>query len=270
MAEARSDNSQSLSRGLLLLEFLSDYPNGCPLALIAERTGLNKSTAHRLLNSLQGHGYVAQAHTPGSYRLTSRLAAVGYKVYSSFNILKLADPYLEQLNLELGHTVNFSTRAGNNYVLIYKLEATTGIFGTRFYIGQQLLLYCSAMGKTYLAHSPDEALVKYWDEERASIVQRTPHTITDLDALRAELKTILTEGISYDREENELGVICIAAPVFDIQGRVNYALSVAMPSARADETEQAAVAVAVRKTADCISRELGGDNYIAVQGENSE
>ena len=261
MPETRSDSSQSLSRGLRLIEFLSDYPNGCPLALIAERTGLNKSTAHRLLKSLQGHGYVAQTNIPGSYRLTSRLAAVGYKAYSSFNIVKLADPYLEQLNLELGHTVNFSTRSGNNYVLIYKLEATTGIFCTRFYIGQQLLLYCSAMGKMYLAHSPDEALVRYWNEEKASIRQRTPHTITDLDILRDELKTILAEGVSYDREENELGVICIAAPVFDIQGRVNYALSVSLPSARAGEAEQAAAAAAVRKTAACISMELGGGDY---------
>ncbi len=63
MPETRNDGSQSPSRGLRLIEFLSGYPNGCPLALIAERTGINKSTAHRLLKSLQGHGYVAQTNS---------------------------------------------------------------------------------------------------------------------------------------------------------------------------------------------------------------
>lgn len=267
MSEKHTDTNQSLSRGLLLIEFLSDYPDGCPLALISERTGLNKSTAHRLLKSLQNFEYVTPTATPGSYRLTSKLSVIGYRTYSSFNIVKLADPHLESLNRNLGHMVNFSTRAGNNYILIYKLESTTGILCTRFYVGQRLLLYCSAMGKAYLAHSSDGALVKYWDEERESIVQRTPHTITDIDALRHELAAIRAEGVSYDREENELGVICIAAPVFDIQGKVNYALSVSMPAAKAGKEERNRTAAAVRETADGISREIGGADHAAVKGE---
>lgn len=262
MTEKLSDNSQSLSRGMRLIEFLSDYPNGCPLAKISERTGLNKSTAHRLLKSLQSMGYVTPAHTPGSYRLTSKLVALGYKTYSSFNIIKLADPYLEKINLEIGDTVNFSTREGNNYILIYKLEPTTGILRTRFYVGQRLLLYCSAMGKIYLAYSPDSSLRKYWQEEEESIVKRTPASITDIDAMRKELAKIREEGVSYDREENELGVVCIAAPVFGLQGRVEYAVSVSLPAARLDDKRRREVADAVKETAADISREIGGNAFL--------
>ena len=63
--------TQSLLRGLQLMELLSNYANGCPLAKLAEETGMSKSTTHRLLQGLQSAGYVAAAPTHGSYRLTT-------------------------------------------------------------------------------------------------------------------------------------------------------------------------------------------------------
>lgn len=64
--------SQSLFRGLTLIEILSNYPNGCPLAHLSELAGLNKSTVHRLLQGLQSCGYVTPAPAAGSYRLTTK------------------------------------------------------------------------------------------------------------------------------------------------------------------------------------------------------
>ena len=250
--------SLSLIRGLRLIEFLSDYANGCPLSRIAGRTGLNKSTAHRMLKSLQTLGYVIPATTPGSYRLTGKFVAVGHKVFSSLNVINVAAPHLEKLNLDTGHTVNLSAREGNNYILIYKLEPTDGVLRTHFYIGQRLILYCSGMGKAYLAHSPDAFLEKYWSEERAEIVRRTPNTIVDIAAMRKELARIRREGVSYDREENELGVICVAAPVFGLHRRVGYAISVTVPASRTDRKRLGETGGAVRETAALISHEMGG------------
>ena len=69
MTEKESAGSQTLIRGLKLLELLSQYPNGCPLAQLSELAHLNKSTVHRLLQSLQQEGFVRPAPTAGSYRL---------------------------------------------------------------------------------------------------------------------------------------------------------------------------------------------------------
>ena len=90
----RPAGSQSLFRGLMLIEILSNYPNGCPLAHLSELAGLNKSTVHRLLQGLQSCGYVTTAPAAGSYRLTTKFIAVGQKAcmmapcsgYSSFTM----------------------------------------------------------------------------------------------------------------------------------------------------------------------------------------
>lgn len=119
--------SQSLFRGLMLIEILSNYPNGCPLAHLSELAGLNKSTVHRLLQGLQSCGYVTPAPAAGSYRLTTKFIAVGQKALSSLNIIHVAAPHLEALNLATGETVNFSSREDDHAILIYKLEPTTGM-----------------------------------------------------------------------------------------------------------------------------------------------
>lgn len=259
MAEKRSDNNQSLAKGISLIEYLSDFPNGCPLAKISQETGLNKSTTHRLLKSLQGLGYVTSAPSPGCYRLTSKFIAVGFKTYSSLNIIHIAVPHMERLNLDSGDTVNLSIREGNNAILIYKLEPTAGMLKTRSYIGQSLSLYCSGMGKVFLAFSPEMYLERYWDESTDSIVRYTSNTIVSINAMRAELARIREERISIDREENEIGICCIAAPIFGLNNRVDYSLSVSLPTTRLDDERIITLAAEVLKTADTISREIGGD-----------
>lgn len=144
----RPAGSQSLFRGLMLIEILSNYPNGCPLAHLSELAGLNKSTVHRLLQGLQSCGYVTTAPAAGSYRLTTKFIAVGQKALSSLNIIHIAAPHLEALNIATGETINFSSREDDHAILIYKLEPTTGMLRTRAYIGQHMPLYCSAMGRS--------------------------------------------------------------------------------------------------------------------------
>lgn len=155
--------SQSLFRGLMLIEILSNYPNGCPLAHLSELAGLNKSTVHRLLQGLQSCGYVTPAPAAGSYRLTTKFIAVGQKALSSLNIIHVAAPHLEALNLTTGETVNFSSREDDHAILIYKLEPTTGMLRTRAYIGQHMPLYCSAMGKIYMAFGQPDYVASYWE-----------------------------------------------------------------------------------------------------------
>lgn len=133
----RPAGSQSLFRGLMLIEILSNYPNGCPLAHLSELAGLNKSTVHRLLQGLQSCGYVTTAPAAGSYRLTTKFIAVGQKALSSLNIIHIAAPHLEALNIATGETINFSSReekigiaidTGNNKVSESLLEQRNIIF----------------------------------------------------------------------------------------------------------------------------------------------
>ena len=133
-----------------------DFPNGCPLAHLSELAGMNKSTVHRLLQGLHVAGYVTPAPAAGSYRLTTKFIAVGQKALSSLNILHVAASHLETLNLTTCETINFSSREDDHAILIYKLEPTTGMMRTRAYIGQHMPLYCSAMGKIFLAYGQSD------------------------------------------------------------------------------------------------------------------
>lgn len=249
--------SQSLLRGLQLIEILSNYANGCPLAKLSELAGLNKSTTHRLLQGLESAGYVTHAPTPGSYRLTTKFIAVGNKALSSLNVIHVAAPHLEELNLETEETVNFSTLENDHAIMIYKMEATIGMMRTRAYIGQHQALYCSAMGKIYLAYGSEDEFERYWDKIQAKLVQHTPNTITNIDSMRAELRDIREHRMAYDREENELGVSCIAAPIFNINGEVKYSVSVSLATVRLSQMGAGKLEAAVASTARKIGQELG-------------
>lgn len=257
MTDKESAGSQTLVRGLKLLELLSQYPNGCPLAQLSELANLNKSTVHRLLQSLQQEGFVRPAPTTGSYRLSTKCLAIGQRALSSLNILHISAPHLEELNLKLGETVNFAMREGNHAILIYKLEPTTGMMKTRAYIGQRLQLYCSGMGKLFLAYDKAEYIPHYWEIQHDTIQQLTPNTITTVPAMNAELEKIRRQQFAMDDEENEMGVSCIACPIFDHQGRVNYAISISLSTARLMQVGIDTLRAEIQATAHKISEELG-------------
>lgn len=261
MSEEKQTGNQSLIRGLRLLELLGNFPNGCPLAKLAELSGLNKSTVHRLLQGLQSEGFVRPATGAGSYRLSTKCLSLGQKTLSSMNIIAIAAPYLEQLNLQLGETINFSRREGNHSILIYKLEPTVGMMRTRAYIGQHQQLYCSAMGKLYLAYDErDDGLARYWQDCQNIIQRLTCHTIIEREQMAQELAEIRHSGFAMDREENELGVRCIAVPVFNHLGQIEYAISVSASVHRLNRYTQADFLSALKQTALLISQELGFEN----------
>lgn len=123
------------------------------------------------------------APAAGSYRLTTKFIAVGQKALSSLNIIHIAAPHLEALNIATGETINFSSREDDHAILIYKLEPTTGMLRTRAYIGQHMPLYCSAMGKIYMAFGHPDYVKSYWESHQHEIQPLTRNTITELPAM---------------------------------------------------------------------------------------
>ena len=219
---------------------------------------MGKSTAHRLLQGLQSAGYVTPAPTAGSYRLTTKCVAVGQKALSSLNVIHISANHLEALNLETGETVNLSSLENDGAIMIYKLEPTRGMIRTRAYIGQHISLYCSAMGKVYLAYTYADQLADYWATHSDEITTWTAHTISDQQVMEREIQQILKCGYAVDREEKELGICCMAAPIFDVMGQVKHAVSVSLTSAKLKQFGEKNLAKLVMASAADISAELGG------------
>ena len=116
-------------------------------------------------------------------------------------------------------------------------------------------MYCSAVGKVILAYLPEEEVKSIWDS--SDIVKKTDHTITDLMTLKKELELIRTRGYALDNEENELGIRCIAVPVFDYHDTPQYALSVSTLVGRMPDERLGSLSEQLLNTARDISRVLG-------------
>lgn len=146
--------------------------------------------------------------------------------------------------------------------MIYKLEPTSGMMRTRSYIGQHLQLYCSAMGKIFMAYDQADYLPRYWRSNQKNIQQLTCNTITTLQGMEQELAQIRQHGYAMDAEENELGVSCIACPIFDVHGKVIYSVSISLSTARLNQLGKNTLLTSLKHTANTISLELGSTRQI--------
>ncbi|STR43138.1 IclR family transcriptional regulator [Klebsiella michiganensis] len=252
----RPAGSQSLFRGLMLIEILSNYPNGCPLAHLSELAGLNKSTVHRLLQGLQSCGYVTPAPAAGSYRLTTKFIAVGQKALSSLNIIHVAAPHLEALNLATGETVNFSSREDDHAILIYKLEPTTACCVRAPILASICRCTARQWARFYMAFGHPDYVESYWNSHQDIIQPLTRNTITGLPAMHDELAQIRERNMAMDREENEL-----ACPAWRSRFRYSWTRALChfylLINIALKQVGEKNLLKPLRDTAEAISRELG-------------
>lgn len=218
---------QSVERVLDLVEALSAVPQGMALSELAAATGLHVSTAHRLVGALVGRGYACKDRESGKYRLTLRLFEVGSQVSKLLNLHAAVRPLLDKLAAACQEVVHLAEWDGTEMVYLYKVEPSRPMVRTGSYVGCRNPMYCTGVGKSVLAFLPDEEVANIWASSR--ICAYTEHTITQLDALRADLAQVRRRGYAIDDEEHEPGVRCIAVPVFGWAGRPVAAVSVAAP-----------------------------------------
>lgn len=223
-----SKNVQSVDRALGILESLSMHPKGLGVGEISERTQLHKSTVHRLLATLVDKGYVKQ-NRDNNYQLTLKLFELGNKVVEELDVIEVAKPYLEEILEVINEVVHLVVLEGNAIVYVDKVEPDKTI-RMHSRIGIRRPLYCTAVGKAILATMEDAEVEQIW--EKSDIKKLTEHTITDLDAMKEELKRIRTRGYSTDEQENEIGVRCIAIPLLDYTQKAWGAISISGPVER--------------------------------------
>ncbi|WP_075618831.1 IclR family transcriptional regulator [Paenisporosarcina indica] len=245
---------QSVDRALQILEFLRKNPRGLGVTEISISLQVAKSTAHRLLMSLEEHGYVQKFGRESTYRLGLKFIEMNYTVTKNLNVLEIARPFIESLSKETGEIVHLVTLEGQEIIYIDKVENSSTI---RIYsqIGRRGPLYCTAVGKSILAFLDEREAKKLVD--KIEFARLTDYTLVNREALATELATIKKDKYSYDNQEHEMGIRCVGAPIFDHNGRPQYALSVTGPLDRmSDEILQHHIPL-LKDTAKKISRSLG-------------
>ena len=244
---------QSLERTFSLIDILADAGEELSLNSIAKKSGLNKSTTHRILSALVSRGYAK--NNEGRYSLTLKMFEIGSQVLNRTDIMVSARPHLEQLRDQVHETIHLVTLDGIHIVYIQKLECNLSAYQMASRIGMRRPAYCTAAGKSMLSAAGDSEISEIW--ETSEIMAYTENTITELSALYQELEETRKTGLSYDNEENELGMRCVASPIWDYAGSSKYAISVSVPIIRMDDNRAAEIGKLVKASAEAISFELG-------------
>ena len=236
-----------------VLEFLADA-GSAGLMEVSAALDLNKTTAHRVLNSLIYMGYARQNTVNGRYEPTFKVVDIANRIMGKVDIVQIVRPYLRKLMEATGETVHFVERDGIDAVYIDKVESLNNGIQMVSRIGSRIPLYCSGVGKAIAADLDIGEVEAIWKSSR--ITALTPHTITDFDTYCRELEEVRKNGYALDNEENEAGVRCIAVSLKDYIGRVRYAFSISAPVSRMDDQRVEELAYYVLKMKEEIARAI--------------
>ena len=245
IAPARRPGIEVLNRAVDLLGAFTTGPGTTlSLAEIARRTGLPKPTLHRLLAALDALGLVER--TAGGYQLGIRLFELGEHVPRKQRLREAALPFLQDL-FEASHdTVHLAVLDGTDVVYLERIRGHRPMKAASR-VGGRLPAYCTGVGKALLAFDGEAAARVL----AMPLVARTPYTITDHQRLAQELAEIRAAGIAFDREENAIGIACVAAPIL-LDERAVGAVSVTCAAPRLDVERYApavkAAALGIRRT----------------------
>jgi DNA-binding IclR family transcriptional regulator len=251
MTDKTYPGTQAVRRAMALLKAFDDDHPAWGLSELAHETGLNKTTAYRLLAALEHEGMVGRAADGERYVLGPEIVVLGGRALRANNLRAVARPELERLAEATGETASLEILSGGEMLVIDEIAGSYLMSGVPD-LGSRWPLHASSTGLAVLALRPEaEELLP------RSLAPVTAATLTSRAALRAELICIRERGYSVADETLEVGLVAIAAPVFDHDGRPIAALSIAGPKLRVTADCIPAIGERVRAAAGRVSARLG-------------
>ncbi len=250
---------QAIERASTILDILGQSPKeGISIRELSARIRLPKGTTHRLLSSLSYFGYVRQDSKTRNYLLGLKLVELGQLLLGQLDLRKEAEPFLRDLAEKTMETVHLVFLDRNEIVYIDKVETDPNPSGLKMAsrVGLRNPAHSSAVGKVLLAHFSEEELKNFIKEK--GLPKRTENTITDPVHLKEHLRNVGSQGHAVDDEENEKGIRCVAAPIYNEAGKTVAAISISGPAFRITKKFiQESLKKEVMETALKISQRLG-------------
>ncbi len=254
--------TRTLDRGLALLEHLS-LEREATLSALARAVDMTPTTASRLLETLKSRGFVDHDSATGLFSVGLRAFTVGSSVLRARKLDRVALPAMRVLGDVTGLPVNLAVRDGRSAIYIEQIEAP-GVVRLSVQPGVQMPLHATAVGKALAAwlwaEALDEALLS------APLSAFTKHTMTQPDDILRDLTRIRERGWATDDQEYQVGLFCLAAPVYDRSGNVVAAISASTLASLVDADNLNGLAERVMDAAWEISAKLG---WYKPRGETS-
>ncbi len=245
---------RSVDRAAALLLALGDFPAEAGVTELARKLGLHKSTASRLLATLQRRGLVEQDEETGKYRLGLVVIRLAERAEKTLDLRTLARPDLERLARSTRETVGLAILDGDRCLTVAQVDGPNMV-ACADWTGRSTSLHCVAGGKVLLASMPERDIMRLVKKGLQACTERT---ITTLEQLLEELARVRRRGFATAFSEWEPGQNAIAAPVHDARGRVVAAVVIWGPAYRITPARVAELATEARVAASAISTRLGG------------
>lgn len=251
--ERSQDGLKSLTKVMRVLDAFSTQARTLSLTEICRRTGLPKSTAHRLLASMREVGLLEQEEQRDHYRLGMKLFELGNTVIANMELHREARPFADALTRQGGQPVHLAVFDGYRAIVIHRADASPEKSPSPTII-EQAPVHCTSVGKAILAFQPEAVIERI---VLAGLQRFTETTITDPTALREELRRTRERGYALDEAEHQPGLRCVGAPIRAQSGRVVAGISITGPAWRLPIAELDSMAKLVMHHARGISTALG-------------
>ena len=218
---------QSVDRALTILELLArDGEAG--VTEIAGDLGVHKSTAFRLLATLEAHRLVEQIGDRGRYRLGVGNLRLAGATTARLDLVTEARPVCRQLAQDTGETVNITVRSETSALYLDQVTAKSSAVQSHNWVGQHIPLHATSNGKVLLSELGDEEL----KAALQALPRVTDRTVTSRNRLRADLDQVTADGYAVAVDELEVGLTAAAAPIRSAHGDIIASMSVSGPTYR--------------------------------------
>jgi len=254
---------KSVSRALDIIHIISSHKDGLGVTDISKQMDINKSSVFRILATLVQYGYVEQDQETSRYKLGYAFLDLSAKLLDSIDLRAEAKPFLKELETLTNEVIHLVVYDRDEVVYIEKLEGNETL-RMHSKVGRRAPMHCTGVGKAILSHLSANVVFDILDSK--GMHEHTEHTITDKDAFFRELTKVRKQGYALDLEENEIGISCIAVPIFNHLGHVIAAASVSGPSTRMTEERLAKLRKLMIETGNKISERLGWQGSQVLSG----
>jgi IclR family transcriptional regulator, KDG regulon repressor len=246
-----SESIRAVERALdVLLCFSSKTPE-LTMTQIAEQIGINKSTVHRLLATLEAKHFVKRNPVSGIYQPGNRLLQMAFLTLENDNLREIAAPHMKRLSESFRETITLSILDGSDVVYVGVQESPqTVILAAK--PGQRLPAFCTASGKVMIAYSSESVVNEIFAQ---GFPEYTPFTIRSTETMIHIINLVRERGFAYSEQEYEEGINAVAAPILDKNKNPLAAIALAGPAYRLSVDKMLEVGPSIASVARDISRE---------------
>jgi IclR family KDG regulon transcriptional repressor len=248
-----SESIRAVERALDVLECFSIKTPELSMTQIAEKVGMNKSTVHRLLATLERKRFVERNPVTGTYRAGIHLLQLAYLAMETNDLRRVCEPFLRQLWEQHRETIDLAVFDGNQVIFISVIESPQRV-RLAAAVGQRLPAFCTASGKAILSYMPENVVLHVLEHD---LQKYTDFTLVEPDQILSDLRMCKEQGFAITEQEFEDGINAVGAAIFGRNKLPIATVSVAGPSFRLTHAKMMEIGPSVRETADAISGEIG-------------